>query len=294
MRIGITVHPGKERAVAVARRVVAALRPHAEVVLAAETEGVFERTEPSEPLSAMRADAVVAVGGDGTFLWTLHRTGLPLLPIHAGTVGFLAEVDGEDPAAVERALERLQQGEYHIEERMRLASEIAGQHLPDATNDVVVHTAQVAKMRLFELSLDGRPVGEVRADGVIVGTPTGSTSYSLSAAGPVIDPSLEAIELSALAPFRTSARAVVLDPWRTVGVRLLLPEKDAVVVVDGQSESPLRSGEAVTIYRSPRRALFVRFGTRFVSHLIGKGILPWTEPPATDRRGERAAVPSRP
>jgi NAD+ kinase len=294
MRFGITVHPGKQRAVEVARRVVAALRPHGEVVLATETEGVFERTDRSEPLASMRADLVIAVGGDGTFLWTLQRTTLPLLPIHAGTVGFLAEVDGEDPAAVEKAIERTVRGEYHLEERMRLASEIEGHQLPDATNDVVVHTAQVAKMRLFELSLDGIPVGEVRADGLIIGTPTGSTSYSLSAAGPVIDPSLEAIELSALAPFRTSARAVVLDPWRTVGVRLLLPDKDAVVVVDGQSEFPLRAGERVAVYRSPRHAMFVRFGTRFVSHLIGKGILPWSEPPTSERRRETAAVPARP
>jgi NAD+ kinase len=294
VRFGITVHPEKRRAVEVARRVVASLRTQGEVVLAAETEGAFDRSDRSEPLASMKADLVIAVGGDGTFLWTLQRTGLPLLPIHAGTVGFLAEVDGENPAAVEAALARVTGGEYHLEQRMRLASEIEGRHLPDATNDVVVHTAQVAKMRLFELSLDGVPVGEVRADGVIVGTPTGSTSYSLSASGPVIDPSLEAIELSALAPFRTSARAVVLDPWRTVGVRQLLPDKEAVVVVDGQSEFPLRAGERVAVYRSPRHALFVRFGTRFVSHLLGKGILPWSEPPASERRGEGAALPARP
>ncbi|MCI4337948.1 MAG: NAD(+)/NADH kinase [Thermoplasmata archaeon] len=292
MRVGVTVHPEKAHAVEVARRIVSGLRAHAEVVLAAETEGVFDRTDPSEPLAAMRADVLVAVGGDGTFLWALQRSQLPLLPVHAGTVGFLAEVDGEDPKAVETALSRLRAGEYHLEDRMRLSSEIDGRRLPDATNDVVVHTAQVAKMRLFELSLDGQPVGQIRADGIILGTPTGSTSYSLSASGPVVDPSLEAIELCALAPFRTSPRAVVLDPWRTVGIRLLTPEKEAVVVVDGQSEFPLRVGERIAIYRSPRRATFVRFGTRFVSHLIGKGILPWTEPPATGRRGGRVDLPA--
>ncbi|MCI4346756.1 MAG: NAD(+)/NADH kinase [Thermoplasmata archaeon] len=293
MRVGITVHPEKAHAVVIARRVVEALRPRAEVVIATENAETFEGIGPAEPLASMRADALIAIGGDGTFLWSLQRSQLPLLPIHAGTVGFLAEVEGESPTAVEQALDRLCRGEFHLEERMRLATEVEGRHLPDAANDVVVHTAQVAKMRHFEIAVDGEVVGQLRADGVILATPTGSTSYSLSASGPIIDPSLDAIEFTALAPFRSSQRSVVLDPWRTLGLRLLPSEKDGVVVVDGQSEFVLRGGERVQVYRSPRRASFVRFGTRFVPHLIGKGVLPWNEEKFPSRQEVHAALPPR-
>ncbi|MCI4363588.1 MAG: NAD(+)/NADH kinase [Thermoplasmata archaeon] len=293
MRVGVTVHPEKAHAVGIARGVVATLRSRVDVVIATENAATFDGVGPAEPLATMHADALIAIGGDGTFLWSLQRSALPLLPIHAGTVGFLAEVDGDSPLAVEQALDRLCRGEFHLEERMRLATEVEGRHLPDATNDVVVHTAQVAKMRHFEIAVDGEVVGQLRADGVILATPTGSTSYSLSASGPVIDPSLDAIEFTALAPFRASQRSVVLDPWRTLGLRLLTTEKEGVVVVDGQSEFALHAGERVQVYRSPRRATFIRFGTRFVPHLIGKGILPWNEESFSRRSEGHAALPPR-
>src|SRR4029077_10723566 len=137
--------------------------------------------------------------------------------------------------AFDGAMERLLKGLYFVDHRMKLATETPGGPLPDATNEVVVHTSQVAKMRHFEISVDGRRVGRIRADGVILATPTGSTSYSLSALGPIIDPGVEPIVITALAPFQATQRSVLVDPLRTVGVRLVTPEKEAVVVVDGQN-----------------------------------------------------------
>jgi NAD+ kinase len=294
VRVGITVHPDKEHAVSIARKIVDSLRGRVEVVIATENADTFTGAGPAEPLATMQADALIAIGGDGTFLWSLQRSSIPLLPIHAGTVGFLAEVEGESTTAVEQALDRLCRGDFHLEERMRLSTEIDGRHLPDATNDVVVHTAQVARMRQFELAVDGEVVGVLRADGLILATPTGSTSYSLSASGPVVDPSLDALEFTAIAPFRSSQRSVVFDSWRTIGLRLLPVGKDGVVVVDGQSEFVLRGGEQILVYRSPRRATFIRFGTRFVPHLIGKGILPWNEERLPRPQEGHAALPTRP
>lgn len=292
MRVGLTAHPGRGPALRVARRVLDLLAGRDEVVLAEETKAGFEGTFPTEPLGSMQADAVIAVGGDGTFLWTLQRTALPLLPIHAGTVGFLAEVEGSHAGAVEAAIDALRNGEYFLEERLRLASEIGGQRLPDATNDVVLHTSQVAKMRQFEVSIDDRVAGTLRADGIVISTPTGSTSYALSTQGPIVDPTLEAIEITAIAPFLSTHRALLLDPWRTVSVRLQVPEKDGVVVVDGQSEFPLRAGERLRCYRSPRRSRFLRFGTSFVGRLGGRGILPFQEPAPAEPREGHAAVPA--
>lgn len=291
MRVGVTANPGKPNAVDLARRAVAIIGGRADLVLSSETRDAIGSDLPAEPLESMKADALVAIGGDGTFLYSLKRTRIPLLPINAGTVGFLAEVEGSSEGAFDGAIERLLRGFYYLEERMKLASHLGTAQLPDATNELVVHTSQVAKMRLFEVSVDGRPVGRLRADGVIVATPTGSTSYALSALGPIVDPGIEGIVVTALAPFQSTQRTVVIDPLRTVGVRLVTPEKDGVVVVDGQSEFKLPAGGSVTAYRSPRKAAFVRFGSRFFRRLQGKRILPWSEEAMADDGGPDADLP---
>jgi NAD+ kinase len=180
VKIGLSANPTKPLAVELARRAVQRLEGRAELVLATETHravGNGARKLAESTIESMEVDVVVSIGGDGTFLWTLHRTSLPVLPINAGTVGFLAEVDGSQGSAFDGALERLLRGFYFVEERMKLASQCEGKSLPDATNEIVVHTSHVAKMRLFEIGVDNRPVGRIRADGVILGTPTGSTSY---------------------------------------------------------------------------------------------------------------------
>lgn len=275
MKIGITANPLKPAALELAQRAIDHLTGRSELVLADETSKALGSDLPRSALEALDAEALIAFGGDGTFLSALQRSRLPLLPVNAGTFGFLAEVDGNHPTAFVGALDRLVGGRYFIEERMRIASAVAGVNFPDATNEVVVHTSHVAKMRLFEIGVDGRPIGRLRADGIIVATPTGSTSYALSTLGPIIDPSIEAIVITAVAPFQSSPRAVVVDPFRTVSVRLVLPEKDGTVVVDGHHETAIAGGTTVTAYRSPRHAQFIRFGAHFFRQLQGKRILPW-------------------
>jgi len=277
VKVAVAANPHKPLALDLARRAVGRLRDRSEVWLAAETQALLGLDRPSAPLEDLVVDAILAIGGDGTFLYALQRNPAPLLPINAGTVGFLAEVDGANTDAFDGAVDRLLNGRYFVESRMKLASQVGSANLPDATNEVVVHTSQVAKMRLFEIGVDGRPVGRIRADGIILATPTGSTSYSLSALGPILDPGVEGIVVTALAPFQASQRAVVLDPLRTVSIRLVTPEKDGVVVIDGQNESRLAAGGTVVTYRSPRRAEFLRFGSRFLRRLQGKHILPWGE-----------------
>lgn len=294
MRVGLAANPGKPLALELARHCIDRLASRAEVVLVPETHdalGATARALPHVPLDDLRADALVVIGGDGTFLNSLQHTEVPVLPINAGTLGFLAEVDGKRTEAVDAALDKLVGGRYVVESRMKLASHCGGTPLPDATNEIVVHTSQVAKMRLFEIAVDDRPLGRVRADGVILATPTGSTSYSLAALGPIVDPALEAIVVGVLAPFQAIQRAVVIDPLRRVSVRLAGPEKDGVVVVDGQNETRVAGGASVLAYRSTRRASFVRFGSRFFRRLQGRRILPWSEELPDPEGDEGADLP---
>ncbi|MGA7922385.1 MAG: hypothetical protein WCA77_00190, partial [Thermoplasmata archaeon] len=133
-----------------------------------------------------------------------------------------------------------------------------------------------AKMRLFEIEVDGRVFGRLRGDGIILATPTGSTSYALSSGGPIVDPTVEAIVMTSLAPFQVTQRAVLLDPMRLIGIRLVDPDKDALVVVDGQDEVPAPGGSRVLAYRSPRYAAIIRFESRFFERMQTHGILPWS------------------
>jgi NAD+ kinase len=277
VKVGVTANPQKPKALELARQAIETIAARGEVVVSEETAHALHSSHPTAPLRELVADALVAIGGDGTFLYALQQTTVPLLPVNAGTFGFLAEVDGAPAGEFTRAIDRLLRGEYVLEARMKLAAHVDGVNLPDATNEVVVHTSQVAKMRHFEIAVDGEPVGEFRADGVILGTPTGSTSYALSALGPIIDPAVAAIVVAALAPFRATPRAVVVDPLKAVSVRLLEEGKDGVIVVDGQGETRLPGGGAVTVYRSARQATFVRFHPNFFDRLRGKKILPWTD-----------------
>lgn len=277
MRIALHANPDKGAASDLARDLLERLQGRAELIVTEETARAVGSGVSCQRMEAMDADLLVAIGGDGTFLHCLGRSALPLFAVNAGTVGFLAEVSGRESATLDSALERILAGRYFLEERMKLSAHIGPESLPDAVNEVVVHTSQVAKMRHFGVAIDSRPIGRLRADGLIVATPTGSTSYALSAMGPVVEPGIEAIIVAALAPFQAMPRAVLVDPLRTVGVRLLQAEKDGVVVIDGQSEHRLGGGEEITIARSPRKAVLVRLGSPFLHGLLGKGILPWAE-----------------
>jgi NAD+ kinase len=290
VRIGLQANPSKPRALELATRLVAQLAGRAELLITDEAGSVAPDL-PHMPIDEMRPDVMVAIGGDGTFLYTLSRTEAPLLPINAGTFGVLAEIGGEKDSDFDSAVDRLLSGFYHLEERMKLGADLGGTPLPDATNEYVVHGARAGKMGLFEVALDGEVAGRVRADGLIVATPTGSTAYSLSSFGPIVDPGLDALVLTAIAPFRAEARSIVVEPLHTLRLRSVLPGREAVAIADGQSEFPMALDAALTIYRSPRRATFVRFGSSFFYRLKGKRILPWGEEPGAGG-GEHADLPS--
>lgn len=283
MRIAVSANAEKSNAVDLARRAVELIGDQAEVVLAREAQLPIDARLPRIPLAELAADAIIAIGGDGTYLSTLQRTNVPLLAVNAGTVGVLAEVDGRNAAEFGAAIGRVLRGYYFLEERMKLAVQAAGTAMPDATNEVVIHSGRPAKMGRFDIILDGRRIGRLQADGVIIATPTGSTGYSLSALGPIVETGVEGIVIVAIAPFRAVARAMVVEPLHTITIRPEGADLHSLAVIDGQVEAQVPSGGSVLAYRSPRRARFIRFGATHLSRLRGKGILPWAE--ATDDGG---------
>ncbi len=218
------------------------------------------------PMSDMDVDVVVSIGGDGTVLRTLRYTDLPILGVNAGVLGFLTEVM---PNEIQESFEQLLRGDYHIDERIKLKTVMNGRRLQDGVNEAVIHTAHIAKMRQFSVSVDGQPATELRADGVIVATPTGSTCYAMSVGSSIVDPRVEALVIAPIAPFRLAARPFVVPAKSRISITIAEP-KECTMVIDGQEELSMEGSESIEFTASEKRARFVSFEDDFYRDLQEK------------------------
>jgi len=211
-----------------------------------------------EEMERQRVDFIVSVGGDGTILRTIHRMNdpVPILGINMGTLGFLVDVE---PKEAEKTLNQLIP-EFEVDERSRLKVLLNGKSLSPATNEVALITASPAKMIEFEILVDGSLMEDFRADGVIIATSTGSTAYAMSAGGPIVDPRVDAIVMVPMAPFKLSSRPWVIPGDSTIEVKLKLPLKEALVVVDGQSTTTISINDSLIISKADTPARFVKVG----------------------------------
>ncbi len=201
-------------------------------------------------------DLVIVVGGDGTLLnavRSLAGHSVPLLGINLGHLGFLADIS---PDCMVRCLDEVLSGSYQEEERCLLHASITrdGEVISESSafNDVVVHKWDIARMIEMETSINGVYVNTIRADGLIVSTPTGSTAYALSGGGPILYPSLEALVLVPICPHTMSNRPIVVHSSSTVEVVVAEHSQPyAQVTCDGQVNLGLTAGDRVVIHTNP-------------------------------------------
>ena len=220
-----------------------------------------------KPLSELQGELLVALGGDGTLLYALSQLDVPIFGINTGQVGFLTEAEFGD--TLEADLERLKTGDYNVEKLQRLDVRINGLSIGQALNEAVIHTARVAKIQKFRIKIDDQIADEFRADGVIVATPTGSTSYAMSAGSPILHPTVGAHVIVPIAPYRIGSRPLVIPDNMELGIRLLNPQQ-SVIVLDGHKELAVGEDDKITIVKSPTPARFVRFGNRFFERVQRK------------------------
>lgn len=256
IRIGF-VSRREEESVRLAEMLINQLKSRADVLVEPDLAQRLELAGTSvEEMEQQKADFIISVGGDGTILRTIHRMAdpVPILGINMGTLGFLVDVEPKD------AVKTLQElfGGFEVDERSRLKVLLNGKSLPPATNEVALITASPAKMIEFEIIVDGSLMEDFRADGIIIATSTGSTAYAMSAGGPIVDPRVDAIVLVPNAPFKLSSRPWVIPGDSVIEVRLKLPEKDALVVVDGQNMATICVNDSVVISRAETPARFVK------------------------------------
>jgi NAD+ kinase len=204
------------------------------------------------------ADLAIAIGGDGTLLGAARQLAPwanPLLGINLGTLGFLTDVPAQQ---IRPSLEALLENKYHIERRIMLSATVPScSSLGVAFNDIAISKGDSGQLLNFEVEVDGAPVLQLKADGLIITTPTGSTAYALSANGPILHPSLPAIALVPLCPHSLSARPITLPSSAHVEV-IVKGHVPARVHCDGQALGGLVHPEErilVTEARTPVQML---------------------------------------
>lgn len=201
-----------------------------------------------------QADLIVVLGGDGTMISTARLTGdreILVLGINYGSLGYLTEFRIEE---MFDALRAILEGDYQIDSRVMLDVEHSrdGETLGKGRvlNDVVINKAALARIIEVEVKLNNLFVNSFRADGLIVSTPTGSTAYSLSAGGPILYPSMNALVLTPICPFTMTNRPIVVPDNDTIEINLKNENEGVVLTLDGQIGFQMKTGDRVSIRKS--------------------------------------------
>ncbi|HEY3780085.1 MAG TPA: NAD(+)/NADH kinase [Fimbriimonadaceae bacterium] len=255
MRVHLLVNAHRLDAVAAAKDTVRWLQGR-KVEIAADPESAGILGVESRPLRSLcHSDLIICFGGDGTLIRAADicsELGTPILGVYYGRFGFVTQCD---PHEIGSCLSEFMDGKATFEERMMLQTDLlrAGQVIASlhTLNEMALQRAITTRMLVFSVEVDGRHLTSYPADGVMVSTPTGSTAYNLSAGGPIMDPGVQALILTAIAPHTLSARPLILRPDSEVKLTVQT-EGDAVLSADGQTRLHLLSGDLVRVTRSPR------------------------------------------
>lgn len=212
-----------------------------------------------------KSDIMIVLGGDGTILQVATpcaKNNIPVVGINLGRVGFITEIEVDN---MKKAVDKILKDDYEIEKRMLIKIEI----LKDgkiteahALNDVVVSKGDNAKLINTDLFSDGEMVTSYVADGLIIATPTGSTGYSISAGGPVVDPSMSLFIATPICPHKLSARSAVLSSDKEITIRLDSDYRgnEAVVCCDGDVQGYINSGDEVKVTKSKYEFKMIKIG----------------------------------
>ncbi len=257
-KYGIYANASISNVTDVAKRVIKALGDEEYVV---DTELAPLLGMEGVPLSEMDVDIVIVLGGDGTLLRATHNTDAKIVGINAGRVGFLTAIELDN---IEEGIARLKKGEYTVERRTKIRVTSNGKELGHALNEAMIHTDSVAKIRSFRVYVDDSLFTEVKADGFMLSTVTGSTSYSMSLGAPIMDPRVSnAWLLVPIAAFKYSSRPVIVPTTAKITIEMLMPGKDCLLVIDGQNEIIVEGGSKVEMSLSPKYGRIISMGADF-------------------------------
>ncbi|MFC1528633.1 NAD(+)/NADH kinase [Candidatus Latescibacterota bacterium] len=203
------------------------------------------------------ADMIVSFGGDGTILYTARiseNTGIPILGVNLGKVGFLAEISPEEIDIIPK---KLIDGDFEILERMAFSAKTSSGNHYFALNDIAIDRNIDTRILRLTVSVDSQFAGEIHADGLIISTPTGSTAHSMAAGGPLVMPECRVMVLTPICPHSLTIRPMIVDSSKEV--RLVVAEGLARMAVDGQSFVDIPEGSKVSIKTAGKPVRITRF-----------------------------------
>ncbi len=271
MRIAVITNKNKDTGLKTATKVAQFLHGQAEVYMSEDTVLDIEcgvTYVPSEELFGV-AELAVVIGGDGTLLNVASgcaRANIPALGINLGRIGFMTEIEVSD---IENSLTKLLAGDYTKEKRMLLKASINNEETYHALNDIVVSKRDHEQLIGVDLYAEGELVYHYDADGLIIATPTGSTGYSISAGGPVVDPGMDLYVATPICAHMLLARSAVLPADKELTVKL--SDKDAIICADGQMQRIITNDDVIRISKSGYEFELIKIGkSSFYNTLINK------------------------
>ncbi|WP_422443880.1 NAD(+)/NADH kinase [Thermoanaerobacterium sp. DL9XJH110] len=276
-KVGLFPNLSKKNSTGIVRNIVHWLLENKfDVLLPEEAAKVIDMPDLSkgfeDPLKDV--DLAVTLGGDGTLLNVARRLapyGVPILGINIGHLGFLTEVELSDLYV---DLERLKSKKYFIDTRMMIEANVIreGRQLAGflALNDVVVTKGPFARLVRLKTTANGAYIDTYPSDGLIISTPTGSTAYSLSAGGPIINPNVEVLLLTPICPHTLQSRSIVLSKDDIIKVQVVAENPDIMLTVDGQQGYKLLPGDEVVVKKSDCYTKLIRLKNRSFYDVLRK------------------------
>lgn len=268
-RLGLVINMDKENVFNLARDIIDWLeKKGCQVFLNYKECQVLGREDLCYPRGEFceNVDCILVLGGDGTLLNTariLAPSGIPLFGVNFGQLGFLTEVEIAD---VVPSLEKLLAGQFTIEERMMLEAAVSrdGQIINKyiCLNDVVITKGAFSRLIYLETFINGEYVETYPADGLIVSTPTGSTAYSLSAGGPLVEPNLELMLITPICPHTLYARPMVVSSEEEIKVHLISNQGEVMLTLDGQHGISIKQGDEIIVKKSTCKARLLKLRQR--------------------------------
>ncbi|WP_456455913.1 NAD(+)/NADH kinase [Thermovibrio sp.] len=267
--IGVIANPTKKESGKGLERVIKKLRQYRVKVFVDEESCRLVNKEICSSVKVIdrllipdKVDLILVLGGDGTFLTVaklVDKKPVPLLGINFGTLGFLTEISIDE---IEECIDRVMAGEFIVENRPVIRVKVVRKNghvlIYRCVNETAIKRDTLARIIEVDMFADGQYLTTFRGDGVIVATPTGSTAYSLSAGGPIIYPTLNAMLITPICPHTLTMRPLVLKGETCLSVRLKTESENVMVIFDGQEGIELRVGDLIEITRSPYDLLILR------------------------------------
>lgn len=271
LTLKIAIHPNitKSGAEEILERVIKfAQKNDIQLVLPPREGKFFYHDELVSPdISREKIDMAISIGGDGTLLGLCRRVakdGVPVCGINIGHLGFLADIE---PQEIEAKLTKIVRKEYNIEQRLMLSAFIKRddeyKYVGSAVNDIVVSKCGVSRMLHFNLDINDYTVTSYKADGLIISTPTGSTAYSLSAGGPIVNPKVRGIIVTPICPHSCFVRPMVIDESEQVKLNIIniisMTKRSVNLTLDGQESIDIEPNDEIIVQRANFPAQIIRF-----------------------------------